>query len=272
MLTFPHHDDLQKAIPLRKSRRSYDTSRIVSRSVVDSLKEFAASFTPYEGIRIEISEARVDLPVFKGIFASFARANASLFATLIVDNNQSFSRVKAGIVLEAFVLYCTAQSLGTCIISGTWYKDNIKRYYDLAENEDVLAVTPIGYCTDTKPFGERVLSTMAGSAKRKPMSTLILSDERTMELPWMTAALEAARISPSAINRQSWRFVTKDNQVAFFFDGRETPNYPKTLDVGLCIANFLVALPFGKSYDVTFHDVEDSTEDIYLVCTVSFAE
>lgn len=48
---------------------------------------------------------------------------------------------------------------------------------------------------------------IAASHRRKPVGDIY--DGPPPE-PWLDAALEAARLAPSAVNRQSWRFTWSD--------------------------------------------------------------
>ncbi|KAL0206862.1 hypothetical protein P9112_012573 [Eukaryota sp. TZLM1-RC] len=266
MVTFPDHQQLLNAIPQRHSRRSFDPAKPVSLEMIDKLKTFATEFRPFDGIRTEVKECLPELPIFKGIVGGLGKASgAPIFAAVIVDTQQQAHAAKAGIIFESFVLKCTELGLGTCWIAGTYNKANANQYFSLKPNEKILSVTPIGYPVERKGFGEKMLSTLSGSHKRRSLSDIVLSD--IPDQTWVHSALENVRIAPSAVNRQPWLISYENNTYSFFFNGSDTPNYSKAMDVGIAIAHFLLTIPVGKNYELNFHSI-DFQQELSLVASV----
>jgi hypothetical protein len=76
---------------------------------------------------------------------------------------------------------------------------------------------------------------MAGSHKRKCIEELAPSIDRTWP-EWAVAAVETARLAPSAVNRQPWRFRLDDGRLIVAKDrGFETPKVTKRLDCGIAM-------------------------------------
>jgi nitroreductase len=99
---------------------------------------------------------------------------------------------------------------------------------DLEEEERVLGVTPIGYSekeTDrvgvsTKPYRRKSLGKLLGSGK--------------VSNGWTKTALEAAKIAPSAGNRQPWRFHVTDDAITVSTNSdRKEFRVSRRLDCGI---------------------------------------
>ena len=56
---------------------------------------------------------------------------------------------------------------------------------------------------------------------------------------WARAGVELARIAPSAMNRQPWRFArAEDGSLLVSFEGSDTPVISKRLDCGIAMLHF----------------------------------
>ncbi|OIQ58601.1 hypothetical protein MOTE_17890 [Moorella thermoacetica] len=59
---------------------------------------------------------------------------------------------------------------------------------------------------------------------------------------WVQVALEAARLAPSAVNRQPWRFTVAGDSITVAVDNlQDTFNLPKRLDCGIAMLHIEVA-------------------------------
>lgn len=94
---------------------------------------------------------------------------------------------------EALVLEATAMGLGACWL-GMYYHDMVKNTFKPAKDEEVVLLIALGQCQQ-KPF----------APKRKALSELLTGNESDLA-PWQKSAFEAARVAPSAVNMQPWRF------------------------------------------------------------------
>jgi nitroreductase len=105
---------------------------------------------------------------------------------------------------EALALECAAMGLGTCWLGSGFYKTIVRIAAKAKDNERITCVIAIGKCAP-----------VPADPKRKPLAKLCnLADAQRAALPaWQQAALDCARIAPSAINRQPWRFVAAPGSI-----------------------------------------------------------
>ena len=95
---------------------------------------------------------------------------------------------------EALVLEATAMGLGSCWL-GMFYHDMVKNTFKPDKEEEVVLLIALGQCD--KP---------AFAPKRKALAELLSGNESDLH-PWQKSAFEAARLAPSAVNMQPWRFA-----------------------------------------------------------------
>jgi len=94
-----------------------------------------------------------------------------------------------------------------------------------------LAITPVGYSEDER---DRV-GVSKKQYRRKDLKNLIISGEISDKV-WVKSALEAARVAPSAANRQPWRFQIRDKSISVSSDSRrEGFNVSRKLDCGIAM-------------------------------------
>ena len=78
--------------------------------------------------------------------------------------------------------------------------------------------------------------------RRKPMSELVTGLDQGESPHWMKTALEAARIAPSAVNRQPWHFsVEPDSITVSVGNPTRQLGISKRLDCGIAMLHIEVA-------------------------------
>lgn len=117
-----------------------------------------------------------------------------------------------GYCLEMIILHATLMGLGTCWLGGTFRRSAFASRMNLAADELLPAVTPVGYPTAERSVTERLMRVGAGSKNRKPWAALFFKGDMDSPLAGEDAgayrdAFEAVRLGPSASNRQPWRLV-----------------------------------------------------------------
>ena len=145
------------------------------------------------------------------------------------------SRVQeaVGYTGEGIILEATSVGLGTCWVGGFFRPDVVNRQIPIANNERVLAVTPVGIPRDSFSFEEKLMTGFGYMHRRKRLSEMVTG---TPKHEWMKTALEAARLAPSAVNRQPWRFVIGDNSISVNLDeGRDSYKIARRLDCGIAM-------------------------------------
>ena len=98
-------------------------------------------------------------------------------------------------------------------------------------------MTPIGIPTEVVSMSDRLTKRFARSHTRKDLVELTTGMPRRQWPEWVTEALEAARLAPSAANRQPWRFhVASDSITLSLDDGKlETYRISKLIDMGIAM-------------------------------------
>ena len=221
-----------QAIFLRHSRRSF-MSRIPEEDKLGRLEALCREFRPYPGARVELVR-RPPGTVFKGLLGGYGRiTGAQGYIAFIGIEGSSNVEEGIGYTGEGAILEATSLGLGTCWVSGFFRPESVKEHLALAEGERIFAVTPVGYAERNYTLKDKIYRGLAGSRKRKPLVS-ICEGPRTE--PWQDKAIEAARLAPSAANRQPWRFDLGNGSITVRMDGsKDSRRYPKRLDCGIAM-------------------------------------
>lgn len=155
-----------------------------------------------------------------------------------------------GYCMEKIILKATAMGLGTCWLGGTFKRAAFAATMNLAEDEMLPVITPLGYAADDSSLSDRMMRFGAASNKRKPWSELFFSADGSTPLEEKDAAdyrevLEAVRMGPSASNRQPWRLIREDSDRYHLFL-KENKIYNRimgkirmqNIDMGIAMSHF----------------------------------
>jgi len=155
-----------------------------------------------------------------------------------------------GYCMEKVILKATDLGLGTCWLAGTFKRSAFASKMQLAGDEMLPAITPLGYPAEKTTAVDQVFRISAGSKKRKPWALLFFTEDAQTPLTEMDAgsfrdALEAVRLGPSASNRQPWR-VIRESGNNFHFYLKENKIYNRILsgvrlqniDMGIAMCHF----------------------------------
>lgn len=163
-----------------------------------------------------------------------------------------------GFCMENIILEATALGLGTCWLAGTFRRSRFAVQMDLADDELLPVITPVGYPAEGIALSELMLRYGAGSHRRKSWHELFFASDGITPLAEEEAGeyrepLEAIRLGPSASNRQPWR-VLKDEVGFYHLYLKENILYNRALgeiriqniDMGIAMCHFsLVAEQAG---------------------------
>ena len=221
-----------RAVFVRRSRRSFSI-RPIPAALKNRLNACAAQFRPFPEVRA-IFVDREPESVLKGAVGSYGRiTGAPAYAAFIGDESAPSVREGIGYTGEGFILSATDAGLGTCWVSGFFRPEAVGRHIELRPGERVFAVTPVGFAADALTAKDRVYRALARSNGRKPLSGIVRGE---VPRPWQRSALEAARLAPSAGNRQPWRFNVEPDAIAVETNGRrDSDHFPKRLDCGIAM-------------------------------------
>lgn len=219
------------AIFLRHSQRKY-SGEVPEEQVTTRIEKVCTEFTPFPGVRsVLVREPAND--VFKGAVGQyfFKVTEAPYYIAFIGDMKAPNVQASAGYIGEGVILEATALGLNTCWVGGFFKRESVMRQIDLKDEEQILAISPIGY---SKEESDRV-GNSAKKYRRKDFTELIISQE-SKNGKWISPALEAARVAPSAANRQPWRFqIGEDSIIVSSSSKREGFGVSRQLDCGIAM-------------------------------------
>ena len=228
-------EEWHPAIFARRSRRQFD-GRPMEPGVLQRLEEVCREFRPFPEARaVLVSEPPDD--ILKGAIGSYGKVKGALaYVAFIGDMDCPSVQEKVGYIGEGVILEATSLGVGTCWVGGFFRPDAVAAQVGVGEGERVLAVSPLGYAAGRETFEERIMSGFGVNHRRKPIGEIC---DGLLEEPWLRKALEAARLAPSAVNRQPWRFRLQGRVVTVEVDDlKDTYKISKRLDCGMAMLHF----------------------------------
>jgi nitroreductase len=231
-----------RAIEKRRSRRRFDPNLPIAPETLAALDKVCSRFAPFPHARSRLVTESAET-VFKGIIGSYGKIrDASAFIAFIGDMDDPFVQEKVGYTGEGIILEATALGLDTCWVGGFFRPEIAGSLVKVSNNERVLAVTPVGYAPESDSWEEKSMVRLARSRSRLPLSKLIRGLPREKWPDWVNICLEAARLAPSATNRQPWGFdVQQDSITVFVRTGGPEFSVSKRLDCGIAMLHLEVA-------------------------------
>jgi len=178
-----------------------------------------------------------------------------------------------GYAFEDIVLFADANGIGTTIIAGTMNREAFEKAMEVASDEVMPCVTPLGYPAKKRGLKELAMRKAIGADKRIEVSEFVF-DKTFSSPPAAEAAgnladlFEMVRWAPSAVNKQPWRLVVDGNRVHFYKKGSKTFVDPDTgwdiqkIDMGIAIKHFMTgAAEKGFSVDFVIEDPQFAAPD-----------
>jgi nitroreductase len=224
------------AISKRRSVRQY-APKPVEPADLEAMRRVCAEFRPFPSARAVLVADPSD-DIFRGIPGGYGKVNGAPALVAFVGNMKSADVQEAlGYTGEGIILEATALGLATCWVGGFFSPKRAAAIAEVAPNERVLAVTPIGYPREGSSLQERAMSRFGRNWQRRPLSDLVTGLAESERPAWMKAALEAARLAPSAMNRQPWRFKVDKEGIVVSADSVVNPTMvvSKRLDCGIAM-------------------------------------
>ena len=245
------------SIKQRCSVRSYDTRPIES-LVRDQITEFLRTNTSGplgSKVRFELVEVPLDNPEQLKEFGTYGMIRGAhvFISGAVVRNSQAMEDF--GYCMEQNILMVTGLGLGTCWLGGTLKRSTFADRMNLAADELIPAVTPLGYALDKRPLRDSIIRFAVGARSRKPFSQLFFDTAIDRPLSGspedpIVFALECVRRGPSASNKQPWRIVRGADKRSFHFYIKPDPLYEarfgeiriQHVDMGISMCHFEAAL------------------------------
>jgi len=240
-------------IEKRRSRRSFEPKQL-DKKLLTHLDSICNGFRPFPDARSVLVREVPDI-LFKGAIGPYGKIKgAPAFIAFIgnMDSPNVWERV--GYTGEGIILEAEAMNLATCWVAGFFRPKVVNSLIQLSKSERVLAVTPIGYRKKRHSLEERLMTGFGLTHRRRPLSGLVSGIEESAWPQWIKLALEAARLAPSAVNRQPWRFrVEPDSITVSVNTPRREYGLSKRLCCGIAMLHIEVAaLSYGTNGSWTF--------------------
>jgi nitroreductase len=230
------------AIEKRRSRRRFDPGLPIAPETLAALDKVCNQFVPFPHARSRLVTESAE-SVFKGIVGSFGKIKGPpAFIAFIGNMDGPFVHEEVGYTGEGIVLEATALGLNTCWVGGFFRPEVVASLVEVSDKERVLAVTPVGYAREPESWEEKVMTRFGRSHNRLPLAKLVRGLPGEKWPDWANISLEAARLAPSAANRQPWGFEVQDDSVTVFVrTGGPDFNVSKRLDCGIAMLHLEVA-------------------------------
>jgi len=237
-----------KVIEKRQSRRRFN-QRPLEPGSLSQIVAVCQKFRPFPNARTVLVKEPPD-SVFKGAIGPYGKIKGAPYFIAFIGN-MDFPNVyeQVGYTGEGIILEAEALNLATCWVAGFFKRKVVASLTNIGRNERVLAVTPIGYATELPSFEEKIMTGFGLTHRRRSLSDMVTGLDKPEWPKWIKVALDAARLAPSAVNRQPWRFDVSSNSITVSVNSsRREYGLPKRLCCGIAMLHIEVAaLSFGIS-------------------------
>jgi nitroreductase len=230
------------AIAIRRSYRTYDKDRPIEAEKLALLDSICREFRPFPGVRIVPVNKPVE-DIFKFIAGSYGIIRgAPAFLAFVGDGGNPNVSECVGYTAEGIVLEATALSLNTCWVGASFNAKKTGSLLDISDRERILGVSPLGYAVKNETITDKIMTGFGRTHKRLPVEQLV-SGLRFKDAPsWIRNAIEAARLAPSAVNRQPWGFDIEEDAITVFIrSSGPDAKIPFRLDCGIAMMHIEIA-------------------------------
>ena len=219
--------NLFEAIFVRKSVRSYTNEGISPKVLEDILKQFDEINGLFGGVETELAIFDNRQNDYKML--SLLGIKAPYYLVLYSEEKDR-AMMNAGYLMEQLSLYMYTRGIGSCFIGNPI----IKKKYQYRDKKRMMVVMAFG-----KPKGSCYRK--QAEAKRLSLDDLCVYKETPRQ--WMKQLLDAARMAPSSMNSQPWRFVVFDSRIHIFSKKHPSDKLGKWDEVnfGIMFANMMTA-------------------------------
>ncbi|MFC1995372.1 nitroreductase family protein [Chloroflexota bacterium] len=227
-------------IEKRRSRRSFEARPLESNHLMH-IRSICNDFSPFSDSHSVLVTEPPD-KVFKGAIGPYGKIRgAPAFIAFIGNMENPNVQEQVGYMGEGIILEVEAMDLGTCWVA-LFNSKIVGSLTILEKHEQVLAIAAIGYVKNQESIEERLVTGFGWTHKRKPLSHLVTGLDEVEYPQWIRAALEVARLAPSAANRQPWRFYVDSGSIAISVNSlRRNFGVSRRLDCGIAMLHIEVA-------------------------------
>lgn len=234
--------ELYDAIFARKSVRKYDPAGLPPDTIAQIRHLIAKTDRMDKAIdlRLHLAEdGRRVAGVMGGIIGNLVKVVAPHYLVIASEASDHYLE-NAGYAVEQVVLAMTTMGLATCWLGGqVQSREALGRVADLPAAHRLIGLVAFGRAADP----ERSVRKSSSEARRRELKDLVIAGDITEA--WVPV-LEAARLAPSAVNTQPWRFALEPHVVhVYTTHGAGLPGrlLEKTnpLDAGIALSHIHIA-------------------------------
>ncbi len=239
--------ELYNMIFKRKSIRKFDAALSLKAEELVHIKHALTQLIPLD------SEIKVR---FEIVSRALTTAKYGEYCLLIYSEKKPHYLLNAGFLLEQMDLFFTAQEIGAC-------------WYGLAKTKQKMLdgleyVMMLAFGKSSQQDFRRDISEF----KRK-------SKEEIWQGEFDSDVMEAVRLAPSAMNTQSWRFVSDKQQIKVYRSNKIRSFIPvsflgyfNTIDLGISLCFLEIALQYkGYQFERQLTEVEKSKSGLVEIAT-----
>ena len=156
-----------------------------------------------------------------------------------------------GYSFELLVLYAQSLGIGTVWVGGTMDRAAFERAMELGQDEIMPCMSPLGYPAKKMSVRESIMRLGIKADSRNPFEAIFFDGEFGVPLTPEKAgklahSLEMVRWAPSAVNKQPWRVVVRDNAAHFYLKHAkgyvsEAVGDMQKIDMGIALCHFALA-------------------------------
>lgn len=219
--------NLYEAISGRKSVRKYKDTPL-SQTLLEQILAFCkkAALLDYD---LETKAEILDNTNHKVHLKGLWKVDAPYYLVLSSQEKKGYER-NAGYLAEQIVLYMTAKGIGSCYMGGS------RAGVALQKGWKEVMIIAFGYA-------QGVLLREVSRAKRLSLKELCIFKEEPEEN--VKTILKAARLAPSSMNTQPWRFIVYKDRF-YLFACREFIPVPmlgalREFNLGIVLAHIMLA-------------------------------
>ncbi len=240
--------ELYDAIYKRKSVRKYSDRGLAE----DTLKRIEKTIDLRNKLNNEIQtdvsilDEKTLGPALSGIVGSYGKVEAPHYIVASSENGDLHLE-NVGYSLEPVVLHLTRNEIGSCWVGKGLDAEKYKSMVEMSDQLEPIIMIAFGY----PKKGKDVWRDNENEAKRKGLDKILLHDKDRLSEEWKKI-LDAARMAPSAVNSQPWRFKKDGDRLHVYvskkggllnkamkkFANLEELNH---IDVGIALSHIKVA-------------------------------
>jgi nitroreductase len=245
-------ESIIETIKKRYSARNY-SNREIEKDKLDKLSKFISDNTtgPFNNpLRFQIiNVAGYDGAQLKELGVYGQITGAKIFIAGAVKTGNHYME-DFGYAMEKNILFATSLDLNTVWLGGTLNRSTFGQKMNVAADEMMIAITPVGYAGEKTIRGKIMESFMQPRKRKKPEELFFLNTVgKPLSEPEQgeyASALESVRLGPSASNYQPWRIIKAADKNSFHFYEKENKLYHRILkgvrlqdtDLGIAMCHF----------------------------------